>query len=54
MIEAVACQDGMCDVVSSNGVCVDGRLTAIYFIPGPNMTTVITVFVLVGYKVLIY
>ena len=43
MLEAVACQDGVCAVVSGLGVCAGGLSTAASFIPGPNVTTLVTV-----------
>ena len=54
MLEAVACQDGVCAVVSGIGVCADGLSMATSFIPGPNITTVVTVPVSVGCKVFVY
>jgi len=54
MLEAVACQDGICAIVSGVGVCADGLSMAASFIPGPNMTTFITVPVSVGCKVFVY
>jgi hypothetical protein len=50
MLEAVACQDGLCAVISGVGVCADGLSMATSFIPGPNVTTVVTV----GCKVFVY
>lgn len=54
MLEAVACQDGICAVISSIGVCADGLSMAASFIPGSNVTTVVTVPVSVGCKVFFY
>jgi hypothetical protein len=54
MLEAMACQDGVCAVVSGVGVCADGLSMAASFIPGPNVTTIITVPVSVGCKVFVY
>ena len=54
MLEAVACPAGVCAVVSGVGVCADGLSMATSFIPGPNVTTVITVPVSVGCKVFVY
>ena len=54
MLEAVACQDGLCAVVSGIGVCADALSVAASFIPGPNITTVVTVPVSVGCKVFVY
>jgi hypothetical protein len=54
LLEAVACQDGVCAVVSGIGVCADGLSMATSFIPGPNVTTLVTVPVSVGCKVFGY
>ena len=54
MLEAIACQDGVCAVVSGIGVCADGLSIAASFIPGPNVTTVVTVPISVGCKVFVY
>lgn len=54
MLEAVACQDGIYAAVSCVGVCADGLSMAASFIPGPNVTIVITAPVLVGCKVFVY
>ena len=54
ILEAVACQDGVCVVVSGIGVCMDGLSIATSFIPGPNVTTIFTVPVSVGCKVFVY
>ena len=54
MLKAVACQDGVCAVVSGIGVCADGLSMAASFIPGPNVTTVVTVPISVGCKVFVY
>ena len=43
MIETVACQDGVCVVVSGISICADGLFVAASFIIGPNVSTVITV-----------
>lgn len=53
-MEAVACQDGICATVSAIGVCADGLSIATSFIPGPNVTTVITLPVSVGCKVFVW
>ena len=54
MLEAIACQDGICAVVSGIGVCADSLSIAASFIPGPNVTTIVTVPVSVGCKVFVY
>lgn len=53
MLEAVACQDEICAVLSGIGVCADGLSMATSIVPGPNVTTVITVPVSVGCKVFV-
>ena len=54
MLESIVCQDGVCTVVSGIGVCADGLSIAASFIPGPNVTTVVTIPVSVGCKVFVY
>lgn len=54
MLEALACQDGVCALISGIGVCADGLSMAASFIPGTNVTTLITVPVFVDCKVFVY
>ena len=54
MLEAVARQDGVCAVVSGIGVYADSLSMLASFIPGPSVTTVVTVPVSVGCKVFVY
>ena len=54
VLEAVACQDGICAVVSGIAICADGLSITTSFIPGPNVTTVVTVPISVGCKVFTY
>ena len=54
VLEAVACQDDICAIVSGIGVCADGLSMVASFIPGPNVTTVVTVPISVGCKVFVY
>ena len=54
MLEAVACQDSVSAVVSGIGVYADGLSMAAFFIPGPNVTTVVIVPISVGCKVFVY
>jgi hypothetical protein len=54
MLEAIACQDGVCAVVSGFGVFADGLSIVTSFVPGPNVTTVITIPLSVGCKVFVY
>lgn len=37
--EALVCQDGTCEVVSSVGVVANGLQICTQFIPGPNITS---------------
>ena len=52
--EALACQDGVCAFVSSVGVCADTLQIATSFVPGPNVTALITTPVSVGCKVFVW
>ena len=52
--EALACQDGVCAVVSAVGVAADGLSICASFIPGPNVTTMVTMPISVGCKVFVW
>lgn len=52
--EAVACQDGVCAVVSAVGVAADSLQICASFIPGPNVTAVVTTPISVGCKVFVW
>ena len=52
--EAVACQDGVCAFVSAVGVAADGLQICTSFIPGPNVTTVVTIPISLGCKVFVW
>ena len=52
--EAVACQDGICATVSAVGVAADGLQVCASFIPGPNVTSVVTILISVGCKVFVW
>ena len=54
LAEAIACQDGICAFVSAVGVTADGLQICTSFIPGPNVTTVVTMPVSVGCKVFVW
>ena len=54
LAEAIACQDGVCAFVSAVGVAADGLQICTSFIPGPNVTPVITMPVSVGCKVFVW
>ena len=54
LAEALACQDGICAFVSAVGVAADGLQICTSFIPGPNVTAVVTMPVSVGCKVFVW
>lgn len=54
LAEAVICQDGVCAVVSSIGVCADGLQIFASFIPGPNVTSIVTMPISIGCKVFVW
>jgi hypothetical protein len=53
-LEALACNDGMCFLVSCVGVSADGLQFIASFVPGPNVTTLLTTPVSVGCKVFVH
>lgn len=53
-VEAVACQDGVCAVVSACGCLADGLQICTSFIPGPNVTSIVTMPISVGCKVFVW
>jgi len=53
-IDALACADGVCAAVSMVGCAADGLQFLTSFIPGPNVTSVITIPVSVGCKGFVY
>lgn len=53
-LEALACQDGVCFVVSCVGVAADGLQIMTSFVPGPNVTVLVTMPVSVGCKVFVW
>ena len=52
--EAVACQDGVCAFVSAVGVVADGLQICTSFVPGPNLTAIVTTPISVGCKVFVW
>jgi hypothetical protein len=52
--EALACQDGVCAFVSAIGVCADTLQICTSFIPGPNVTAIVTMPVSIGCKVFVW
>jgi hypothetical protein len=52
--EALACQDGLCAFVSSVGCAADALQIATSFVPGPNLTALITTPVSVRSKVFVW
>ena len=54
VIKSVACQDGICAIISDIGVCAEGLSMATSFLPGPNVTLVITVLISVSCKFFVF
>lgn len=52
--EALSCQDGVCAFVSGVGVAADSLQICTSFIPGPNITSIVTMPVSVGCKVFVW
>ena len=53
-LEALACQDGICFVVSCVGTIADTLQVTASFVPGPNVTALVTTPISVGCKVFVY
>jgi len=53
-LEALACQDGVCFVVSCIGAAADSLQIVASFVPGANVTALVTTPVSVGCKVFVY
>jgi hypothetical protein len=54
LIEAIACQDGICAAISGIGVLADSLQICASFIPGPNVTSLVTAPISVGCKVFVW
>ena len=54
LVEAVICQDGVCAVISAVGCVADSITIATNFVPGANVSTVVTVPVSLFCKVFVY
>ena len=54
LAEAIACQDGICAFISAVGVAADGLQICTSFIPGPNITSIVTIPISVGCKVFVW
>jgi len=54
LVEAIVCQDGICAFVSAVGVAADGLQICTSFIPGPNVTAIVTMPISVGCKVFVW
>lgn len=52
--EAIACQDGVCFIVSCVGVTADGLQMLASWAPGPNITTLITMPISAGCKTFVW
>lgn len=53
-VEAILCGDGVCFVVSCVGVIADGVQVAASFVPGPNLTTILTMPISLGCKTFVW
>lgn len=53
-IDALACQDGVCFVVSCIGTAADSLQICASFVPGPNVTALVTTPVSIFCKVFVY
>jgi hypothetical protein len=53
-LEALACQDGVCFVVSCVGTAADTLQIIASFVPGPNVTALVTTPISVGCKVFVW
>jgi hypothetical protein len=53
-LEALACQDGVCFVVSCVGTAADTLQIIASFVPGPNFTALVTTPISVGCKVFVW
>ena len=54
LVEALTCQDGVCAFVSAVGVAADGLQICASFIPGPNVTAIVTTPISVGCKAFVW
>lgn len=54
LAEAIACKDGVCAVVSAIGITADSLQICTSFIPGPNVTSIVTTPISVGCKVFVW
>ena len=53
-LEALACQDGICFCVSCVGTAADSLQIVASFVPGPNVTALVTTPISVGCKVFVW
>ena len=54
LAEALVCHDGICAIVSAVGVAADVLQISTGFIPGPNITSIVTIPISVGCKVFVW
>lgn len=52
--EALMCQDGVCFIISCVGVGADSLQVLTSFVPGPNVTALVTMPISVGCKVFVW
>lgn len=53
-LEALACKDGVCFVVSCIGTAADSLQVLASFVPGPNVTALVTTPISVGCKTFVW
>lgn len=53
-VESITCQNDVCAVISAVGVAVDSLQFYAMLIPGPNVPSVVTMSVSVGYKLFVW
>lgn len=53
-LEALACQDGICFTISCIGCSADALGIAASFVPGPNVTLIVTAPISVGCKTFVW
>ena len=49
-LEALVCQDGVCFVISCIGISADSLTIAASYVPGPNVTSLVTIPISIGCK----
>lgn len=52
-VEALAFQDGICAIVFTVGVAADSLPICTSFVPGPNLTSILTMPISIGCKIFV-